>query len=154
MRYIDITSPDVNNGRGCRVTLWIAGCKHNCKGCHNPHTHNYNQGEDLDDIAINKIREILSKPYITGLTLSGGDPLCQSETSLYILLCFVKNIKNEFPDKDIWIYTGYYLEELKGLQLEILKYCDVLVDGPYVEELRDITLPFIGSSNQRIHKLN
>lgn len=154
MKYLDITYPDVNNGEGCRVTLWISGCKHNCKGCHNPHTHDYNTGEVFTEDTYNKLSDILSKPYIKGLTLSGGDPLCQLPPTLLQLHNLVKRIKDEFPDKDIWIYTGYYKENLKPLQLEILKYCDILVDGPYIEELRDITLPFRGSSNQRIHRLN
>lgn len=154
MRYIDITYPDVNNGEGCRVTLWISGCRHNCKGCHNPHTHDYTAGKVFTEDTYKELSEILSKSYIKGLTLSGGDPLCQSQKILNELFNLVKRIKSDFPDKDIWVYTGYYKEYLKGKQLEILKYCDVLVDGPYVEELRDITLQFRGSSNQKIHKLN
>jgi anaerobic ribonucleoside-triphosphate reductase activating protein len=154
MRYIDITYPDVNNGAGCRVTLWVAGCKHNCKGCHNPKTHDYKAGELFTEETYKELSEILSKPYISGLTLSGGDPLCQQPITLAEIENLVKRVKQDFPDKTIWIYTGYYREYLKGIQLDILKYCDVLVDGPYVEELRDITLPFRGSSNQKIHKLH
>ena len=154
MNYIDITSPDVNNGEGCRVTLWVAGGPHHCPGCHNPHTHDYNAGKPFTADTYVEIKNMLSKPYIKGLTLSGGDPLGQSENNLNVILNIVRWIKEDLPDKDIWIYTGYKYEDLKDTQLEILKYCDVLVDGPYVEELRDITLPFRGSSNQKIHKLH
>jgi anaerobic ribonucleoside-triphosphate reductase activating protein len=96
----------------------------------------------------------LQKSYINGLTLSGGDPLDRNEEELLEILDLCKSIKYKYPNKTIWIYTGYTLESLKDTQLEILKYCDVLVDGPYIESLRDLSLPFRGSSNQRIIYLN
>lgn len=154
MRYIDITYPDVNNGEGCRVTLWVAGCPHHCLGCHNQHTWDYNIGKEFTEETYEELKNILSKSYIKGLTLSGGDPLGQSDNDLCILLDLVQLIKDDFPDKDIWVYTGYKYEDLNEQQLEILKYCDILVDGPYIKELRDVSLEFRGSSNQRIIKLN
>ena len=153
MKFLKITSPDINNGTGCRVTLWIPGCKRNCPGCHNQWTHDYNQGEEFDQFQYGRLIEMLDRPYIKGLTISGGDPLMQSDEVLTDLLQLVHDVKEVYPDKDIWLYTGYYKDELKGIQLEILDYIDVLVDGPFVIDLKDTTLPFRGSSNQSIHKL-
>ena len=151
IRVVDITLPDVNNGMGFRVTLWVAGCSHHCRGCHNPETWNYNQGKALRDVWKDLITK-LNKSYIKGLTLSGGDPLAQSKTSLLELYFLLKRIKRKFPDKDIWIYSGYTYEEILQDKFKklVLSQCDVLVDGPYKYALRDTSLPFRGSSNQRI----
>ena len=151
MRYLKITHPDINNGPGCRVTLWLPGCPWKCEGCHNEWTHEYNQGELFGPNIEFDLYYQLYRPEIAGLTISGGDPLAQSEQTLLELLEFVKRVKDVFKDsKTIWVYTGYKIEELNELQLEILKYCDVLVDGRFDINQRDITLPFRGSSNQRI----
>ena len=153
MNYIAITSPDINNGLGCRVTLWIAGCSNKCKGCQNKETWNYDQGKDIfDDELYTKICDELSKPYIKGLTLSGGDPLSQPLSNLYDLYRFVEKVKYDFPDKDIWIYTGDTYEEILNFTIKklIVLACDVLVEGRYDMTQRDITLPFRGSKNQRI----
>lgn len=159
MRYLGITSPDINNGTGCRVTLWISGCNHKCPGCHNPETWDYNKGEYLlytprlkSDNALHKVYKELDKSYIQGLTISGGDPLAQNDVSLLELLEFIQCVKHYYPSKDIWIYSGDVYEELikHPVKRNILDLCDVLVDGPYKQDLRDITLPFRGSSNQRI----
>lgn len=154
MRYLAITSPDIENGPGCRVTLWIPGCAHHCPECHTPWTHDYNQGKEFTIDEFDKICELLDKDYIAGLTISGGDPLMQSDETLIDLCQLVYDIKERYPHKPIWVYTGYYLSELKGLQLDVLKYCDVLVEGPFEIDKRDTTLPFRGSSNQRIINLN
>lgn len=150
LKYLKITSPDVNNGTGCRVTLWIPGCTHKCPFCHNSWTADYNIGKPLDDTAKSLIFNILSKPYIAGLTISGGDPLDQSDVVLHELSKFLSDVKNKFPEKNIWMYTGYYYNDLKTNQLNVLKYCDVLVDGPFIKDLADPSLPFRGSSNQSI----
>lgn len=150
MNYISITSPDINNGTGCRVTLWIAGCSHNCPGCHNPETHDYKAGRVFDEEAERSLFEKLSKPYIKGLTVSGGDPLDQSQEILSQLKDVLKRVREKFPEKDVWLYTGFEYEELDRNQLDVLQYVDTLVDGPFKQKLRDITLPFRGSSNQRI----
>lgn len=151
MRIYDITSCDVNNGEGIRVTLWVAGCRHRCPGCQNPETWDFNGGFDFDQEARDFLFGELSKSYIDGLTLSGGDPLY----SLDDILPLCKEIKEKFPQKNIWLYTGFTLEEIKGSRLkEILPYIDVLIDGPYVESLRDVTLEFRGSSNQRLIRLD
>lgn len=158
LRIIDITAPDINNGNGIRITVWIAGCTHKCKGCHNPWTWNYNQGKDFiseQDEILNKLSDWLSRDYVDGITFSGGDPLDQNITALKELMLLVKWIKRNYPSKTIWVYTGYVYEELSEYQKEILELCDVLVDGPYKEELRDIAhCPFRGSTNQRILYLN
>ena len=107
-------------------------------------------GKVFNENAWEEIRYQLSKPYIKGLTLSGGDPLGQNVDDLWVLYDFITWIKKEMPNKDIWLYTGYKYEDLNELQLRVTNECDVVVDGPYIEELRDITLKFRGSSNQRI----
>lgn len=153
MRYVKVTSPDINNGTGCRVTVWVAGCSHCCKGCHNPQTWDYNQGvEDVWD----ELMEKLSLPYIKGVTFSGGDPLSQSDASLKQLLLLIGRIKTMFPEKDIWLFTGdVYEEAIKNpLKSAIIDECDVLVDGPFKLYLRDTSLAFRGSSNQRIILIN
>lgn len=151
MKYSEITYPDVNNGEGCRVTLFVSGCSHRCKGCHNPETWNFDFGKDFNDDVKIRLFDIVSKPYIKGLTLSGGDPLDSYDD----VLDLVKEFRNRFGEtKDIWVYTGYVIDDLLNLNKEeILEYIDVLVDGEYIEEQRDVSLAFRGSKNQRIIKI-
>ena len=151
MKILNITSPDVNNGTGFRVTLWVAGCSHHCRGCHNPESSDYNQGKSLREVRKD-LFDKLDKSYIQGLTLSGGDPLAQSRKSLLELYFLLRKIKKKFPNKDIWIYSGYTHEEILQDKFKklVLSQCDVLVDGLYRYALRDTSLPFRGSSNQRI----
>ena len=151
MKYSEITYPDVNNGEGCRVTLFVSGCSHRCKGCHNPETWNFDFGKDFNDDVKNRLFEIVSKPYIKGLTLSGGDPLDSYDDVLNL----VKEFRKHFGElKDIWLYTGYMIDDLLDFNKEeILDYIDVLVDGKYDESQRDVSLPFRGSKNQRIIKM-
>lgn len=147
MRFHNITYPDVNNGEGCRVTLWVAGCTHHCKGCHNPQTWSFKSGREFTEDIKNKLYNVLKLPYIKGITLSGGDPL-DSFDDIFEL---VKDIKNSFNDKDIWLFSGYTLEDIQNSEKNIiLEYIDVLVDGEFKEELKDLSLKFRGSSNQRI----
>ena len=141
-----MTYPDINNGLGCRVTLWVSGCVHHCKGCHNKETWDFNSGREFSKEDKEKLFEILSKPYIKGLTLSGGDPLCSYNDVLEL----VKEVKNNFPTKDVWLFTGFTFEYVKDKFQDILEYLDVIVDGKFVEELRDVSLKFRGSSNQNI----
>ena len=158
LRILDITAPDINNGNGVRVTLWVSGCTHKCKGCHNSWTWNYNQGkifaEDSDEI-LNKLSNWLSRDYVDGITFSGGDPLDQDNDGLCELYNIIKWVRNNFPKKTIWLYTGYTKEEIDEsnnyMRKKVVDSLDVLVDGPYKEELRDIAhCPFRGSTNQRI----
>lgn len=160
MRYHNITTDDMLNGDGLRTVLWVAGCSHHCKGCQNPQTWDINGGIPFDTAALEEICTELKKSYISGLTLSGGDPLNINNINYITMLC--EYIKKKFPKKTIWIYTGYTWEVLKQAAFykgilkkaifykSILKYADVIVDGEYIEELRDITLPWRGSSNQRV----
>lgn len=153
MRVLTITTPDIENGFGNRVTIWVAGCNRHCPGCHNPHTWNYNQGKELlDDSVLDKIMIESSYDYIQGITLSGGDPFDQDEESLKELLTFIKIFKLEYPNKDIWIYSGGLYEDFlkNDIIREILLWCNVLVDGPFVQEKKVLDLPFRGSTNQRI----
>ena len=153
MRVLTITTPDVENGLGNRVTIWFAGCSHRCVGCHNQHTWDYNQGTPLfENGVIDKILEEVNKDYILGITLAGGDPFSQSEESLKELLGFIRMFKSSFPRKDIWVYSGatYESDILHPTKKEILNMCDVMVDGPFILALRDPDLAFRGSSNQRI----
>ena len=146
MKYLNILDCDLTNGLGVRVTLFVSGCNHRCKGCHNPESWNPCNGKPFTKEVRAKIIELLDRDYIDGLTLSGGDPLFPDNRDELTSLC--KEVKEKFPNKSIWLWTGYLYEEIKDL--EIVNYLDVIVDGPYKEELRDITLPFRGSSNQRV----
>ena len=151
MRIHDITTCDVNNGEGFRVTLWVAGCSHHCHGCQNPETWNPLGGQPFGKEAHDYLFSELSKGYIQGLTLSGGDPLDSYDD----ILPLVKEIKTAMPEKTIWVYTGYTMDEIESSRLKgILPYVDVIVDGQYVESLRDVTLAFRGSRNQHIIRLH
>ena len=148
MNISGISYPDVNNGLGCRVTLWVSGCSHHCKGCQNKETWDKKSGRAFSKEDKDKLFEILSKPYIKGLTLSGGDPL----DSFNEVLQLVKEIREIFGStKDIWLYTGYTLEQINNSEKkEILPYVNYLVDGLFELDKRDITLKFRGSTNQII----
>ena len=149
MNYIKIDKTSIGNGLGWRVVLWVTGCGLNCKGCHNPQTWDCNAGQLFDEKSKQFLFEQLSKPYIKGVSISGGHPL--DPHNFEDVLALVKEIKEKFPNKDIWLYTGYLYEELYYREISrILLYIDVLVDGPYIDEQRDITLAFCGSRNQRL----
>ena len=153
MKFHNITYPDVNNGAGCRVTLWISGCNHHCKNCQNPETWDKESGQEFTQEKEDLLLNILSKSYIKGLTLSGGDPLAYYYNDV-LALCEKIKKDEKFKNKDIWIYTGYTLEQLfNNGRSEILKYIDYLVDGLYIEEERDLTIPFRGSKNQKIYHI-
>lgn len=146
MRYHNITKDDMLNGDGLRVVLWVAGCSHCCKGCQNPITWDPDGGLLFDDAAKKEIFDLLDKSYISGITFSGGDPLyCSNRLDVRAL---VEEIREKYPDKTIWIYTGYKWEEI--WHYPMMKNIDVLVDGEYIEELRDTKLLWKGSSNQRV----
>lgn len=157
LRIIEITGPDILQGIGIRCSIWVSGCKHHCPFCQNKWTWQYYQGvtykEHKQEI-FDKLKKYLSTPYYKGITFSGGDPLYQDEEGLEELMEIIKFVKNEFPSKDIWLYTGFTLEEIKKTNNETMKNIvnnvDFLVDGKYVNNLRDISLKFRGSSNQII----
>lgn len=157
LHIMAVTGPDINNGPGFRVTIWVSGCTHACPGCQNKHTWKYGQGHKLDDMVPyhitckEKILNLIGDKHIDGVTISGGDPLDQSAQALKELAKFLSNIKKRYPEKSIWLYTGYLIEDLNNyLHKEVIKNCDVIIDGPYVKEKRNITIPFRGSTNQRI----
>lgn len=162
LRIIDITTPDINNGNGCRITLWVAGCKHHCKGCHNQWTWKFEQGRifNLEKKEIfEELSDWLDRDYIEGLTLSGGDPLCQDEEGLKEIYEIIEWFRQKYINKNIWLYTGYIKEQIyesdNKTMKKIVNSIDVLVDGPYIEEKRDIChTPFRGSTNQRIIYIN
>ena len=146
MNYHNIAHCDTLNGSGLRVTLWVAGCTHHCKNCHNPVTWDVNGGVAFDSKAMDELLDALDHDYIAGLSLSGGDPMHPANRKDILNIC--KIVKQKFPSKNIWMYTGYTFEEIKDFN--ILQYVDVLVDGEYIDELRDIEMHWAGSKNQRI----
>lgn len=154
MNYGEIKYCDIANGNGVRVSLFVSGCSHRCKNCFNPETWDFNYGKPFTKETWNEIFEA-TKPYINGLSLLGGDPL--ETANQKALLEFLREYKRRFPDKDIWCYTGFTYEELTSDSRvktectdEFLSMIDYLVDGPFIEELKNIGLVFRGSSNQRI----
>ena len=151
MRYHNITKADMLNGEGLRVVLWLAGCSHHCHACQNPITWDANDGLIFDEAAKKEIFDELEKDWCSGITFSGGDPLYLGNREE--LSSLMMEIKEKFPDKNIWCYTGYTWEELmkeSSDKLELLHYLDILVDGRFLLAKKDLTLQFRGSSNQRI----
>ena len=148
MNYHNITHDDMSNGDGLRVVLWLAGCEHHCDGCQNPITWNPDDGLRFDDRAKFEIFKELEKEYIAGITFSGGDPL--HENNVEGVLKLIKEIRQKFPNKTVWLYTGYKLEELTGIRKEVAHSCDVVVDGKFVKKLADVNYPWAGSTNQKV----
>lgn len=155
MNFAKINKNDIANGSGVRVTLFVSGCTHHCKGCFNQEAWDFLYGEPFSEDTENELLEALSPSYIKGLTLLGGEPM--EPQNQRALLPFLKKVKEKYPNKSIWCYSGYTFDELTGESRarcettdEILSLIDVLVDGKFVEELKDISLRFKGSANQRI----
>jgi len=146
MRYHNITKDDMRNGDGLRVVLWLSGCSHCCKGCQNPVTWNPNDGLLFDESAKNEIFEQLDKSYISGITFSGGDPL--HPANRVEVRNLMAEIKEKYPDKTIWLYTGDMWESC--MYYPLMKYVDVVVDGEFHLEERDVKLLWKGSKNQRV----
>ena len=146
MRYHDITTDDMRNGDGLRTVLWVAGCEHHCEGCQNPITWDIDGGLPFDEEAERELFEKLAPDHISGVTFSGGDPLHPQNRAEVTELA--KKCRERFPNKTIWIYTGYTYEEIADL--EIMQYCSVLVDGAFIKEQLDPKLHWKGSSNQRV----
>lgn len=148
MRYHNITTDDMLNGDGLRTVLWVAGCTHCCKGCHNPITWDINGGIPFDEAAEQELFEKLASEHISGITFSGGDPLHPENRGEIARLCV--KFRERFPDKDIWLYTGYTFEEIESEFPEIIPLVDIIVDGEFVEEECDPKLHWCGSANQRV----
>ena len=159
MHYGNIKECDIADGPGVRVSLFVSGCRHHCKGCFNPETWDFEYGELYTEETQEKILKLLAPGYIKGFTLLGGEPFePENQRELVKLL---KRIKEEYPGKDVWCYSGYLYDAdlaeggsvYTEVTEEMLSYIDVLVDGEFVEELKDVSLAFRGSSNQRIIEL-
>lgn len=147
-RFAGIDKFDVNNGNGVGATLFVQGCSHHCKGCHNQSTWDKSKGISFTQSTYDELFNELSKKHISRLTLSGGDPLDNMELSYFVS----KNFKKFYPEKELWIYTGYKYEEIihQEKYRRLLELCDVLVDGEFRIEEKDLRLQFRGSRNQRI----
>ena len=157
MNYHKIEKTSVANGTGVRVVLWISGCSLHCKGCQNPGTWSLDSGILFGEPAKQELFETLNKSYIQGITFSGGHPL--ENENLDEVYRLIMEIRNKFPNKDIWLYTGLKWENIMNcplrdvytkLRRRIIELCDVVVDGAFIEGLKDITLEWRGSSNQRV----
>lgn len=146
MRFHNITTDDMLNGDGLRTVLWVSGCSHCCKDCQNEVTWDPNVGLLFDKTAKKELFDKLDKDYISGITFSGGDPLHTSNRSEVTVLA--KECREQFPDKTIWMYTGFLWESVQ--HLPVMKYVDVLVDGEFECDKKDVNLHWRGSSNQRV----
>lgn len=157
MNYGKIDFMSIVDGDGCRVTLFVSGCRNHCPGCFNEATWDFSYGKEFTEIEANEIIEACRKPYIAGITVLGGEPM--EEENQPAVLELLRKFRAELPGKNIWLYTGYVMERdlypggrkhVPGVTGEILKLADVLVDGPFIQQKRDLALRFRGSSNQRI----
>ena len=146
MEYFKVSDLDTASELSSENVLWVSGCSHHCPQCHNPQTWDKNAGEEFTGEVLDNLLDKLKRPYIKRLTLSGGDPLFLGNRDE--ITNIVRKVKKNFPNIKIWCYTGYLWEEVKDLPC--MDFIDVLVDGEFKVELRDITLPLCGSSNQRI----
>ena len=146
MRFHNITKDDMLNGEGLRTVLWVAGCIHGCKGCHNEVTWDIHGGIPFDEAARDELFLALKPDYIDGLTLSGGDPFHpDNRADIYQL---VKDVREKFPTKTIWSYTGFMWNDI--CHLPVIPLLDVIVDGKFIQALLSPALPWVGSSNQRV----
>lgn len=153
MKYAGLIKNDMSAAPGVSVTFFTQGCPHHCRGCHNPETWSFERGKEFTNDTLNDIINALTANNITrSLAIMGGEPLCEENTFLTYLV--IKTVKEKLPNTKVYVWTGYYYEYLMEHRdsrvLQILELTDVLIDGPYVEALRDITLPMRGSSNQSV----
>ncbi len=158
MNYAEIKKYDIANGLGIRVSLFVSGCRHHCKGCFNEIAWDFSYGKAFSEETIKEILEAVDKPYIAGLTLLGGEPMEPENQPAVLKL--LQAFHKQFPDKNVWCYTGFVLDDLlSGGRVhldctdELLSYIDILVDGPFILDQKNIQLKFRGSSNQRIIRL-
>ena len=146
MNYAKLNTHDIANGPGVRVSLFVSGCRHRCKGCFNAEAWNFDYGREFEFKTALELDNALDEPFISGLSILGGEPLEPENIEVVTAIC--EMVHQFHRDQTIWLYTGSLYEDVKDL--EVMKYIDVLVDGEFVEELKDITLRFRGSKNQRI----
>lgn len=156
MNYASILRCDIANGEGFRVSLFVSGCARGCQGCHNKEAQDPKFGRVFSEKAKQKIFKELDHEYCKGLSLLGGEPMSVLSDNRQTVISLCKEVKEKYPEKDIWMWTGYTYEELlrDDTAKEIFTYIDYLVDGPFEIDKRDVSLPFRGSSNQRILKLH
>lgn len=149
MNYIKIDEFDTANGEGIGTVLWLAGCNHNCPGCHNPQTHDPKAGKPFNTQTMTTLLASLEHPYVSRLTLTGGDPLYPPNRMDIFKIAMT--VKLYYPSIKIWLYTGYTYEDVKDLP--VFKYIDVVVDGRFILAKRNLNLPYMGSENQRLIRL-
>lgn len=150
MRYAEIRSMDISDGPYFRVGLYTQGCPFRCSGCHNSQTWDYQGGKEFTDATLKKIISLVKQPHIAGLSILGGEPLI--EQNVFYLTELTKQVK--LLNKTVWIWTGYTYEHIPKIYKPIVDRCDVMIDGQFVKELYDQSLPYSGSSNQRVIDLN
>lgn len=156
MYYAEIKKCDIANGPGARLTLFVSGCNHRCKGCFNEVAWDFKYGRPFTQQVEEELIALLERPYIHGLSVLGGEPL--DPANIGTVAKFLHNVAMKHPDKTIWLYTGYTLDidtimcnkEVPDDMRVILSCCDVIVDGPFIEDQKDLTLRFRGSANQRL----
>lgn len=162
MRYASMRNLDISNGEGVGVSLFVQGCPFHCKNCFNSETWDFNGGKEWTEKTKNKFMELIDRPYIKRVSFLGGE--CLAEQNLDGVLDLIKEIRTSFPEKTIWLYTGYSYSDIfrgqssclsqEGLnnfkRREIIKLCNIVVDGEYIDEQKDLTLKFRGSKNQRV----
>ncbi len=156
MNYSSIIPYDIANGEGIRTSLFVSGCTNNCPGCFNKEAQDFNYGKPFTDETYKTVLDLVSKPMVSGLSILGGDPLCQDREGIWTLIDLVDDVRR--LGKTVWLWTGFETDQAWNkkwfwLELEeelLLRRCDVVVDGPFVEAKKDITLRWRGSSNQRV----
>ena len=161
MRYAQIRSMDISNGEGVGVSLFVQGCPFHCKNCFNSETWDFNGGKEWTEKTKNKFMELIDRPYIKRVSFLGGE--CLADQNLDVVLDLIKEIRISYPEKTIWLYTGYKIEDIfypyiinqpmtceQRKRIDVIRYVDVLVDGEYIDEQKDLSLKFIGSKNQRV----
>lgn len=148
MRYAQIRKTDIANGEGIRVSLYVQGCHRHCLNCFNPETWDFSGGKEFDETVENTLIELINRPHIKGLTILGGEPL--ELENRYEVARLLKRVKECCKGKTIWLYSAFLYEDIKQFEVDILSYVDILIDGPFVDSLKDRKLRFRGSSNQRI----
>jgi anaerobic ribonucleoside-triphosphate reductase activating protein len=146
MRYASIRELDISNGRGVGISLFVQGCHFHCKNCFNKETWDFDGGKEWNDTTKSKLFELLNRPYINHISFLGGEPLC--EENRYEVTNIVKECRKRFPDKKIWLWSGYTFNQIS--KLEVVEYLDYIIDGQFIDELKDMNLAFRGSSNQKI----
>lgn len=150
MRYAKIRKMDISNGEGVRVSLFVQGCSFHCKNCFNPETWDFNGGKDFTTVEVDKIIKLCNKDYIAGLSILGGEPLHPNNIESVSMLC--EYFKFKYPNKTIWLWSGFKYEDIltRENNYNIFNYIDVLVDGQFEKDKKDLTLKWRGSSNQRV----